>query len=67
MDGFVSFMTMQFLCAYCCMELAKGKNKTLKTAIICGLLFGLFGVFYYLLVDKNDNGSDGQPPIAPTV
>ena len=66
-DGIITLALLHTYCAMCCAELAKGKNKTIKTAIICGLLFGLFGVFYYLLINKNDDEGNGQPPIAPTI
>lgn len=41
-------------CAVACYCLAKDKNRNTTTAAICGLLFGIFAVIYYLCVGRKE-------------
>lgn len=41
-------------CAIACYCLAKDKNRNTTTAAICGLLFGVFAVIYYLCVGRKE-------------
>lgn len=61
-DGIITLALLHTYCALCCAELAKCKDKNLKKSIICGLVFGIFAVSYYVLI-KNDD----EPPFIPGV
>lgn len=41
-------------CVIACYYLAKDKNRNTTTAAICGLLFGVFAVIYYLCVGRKE-------------
>ena len=41
-------------CAIACYCLAKDKNRNTTTAAICGLLFSVFAVIYYLYVVRKE-------------
>ena len=36
----------------CCYAIAKNKNRNEWVALTCGILFGIFALIYYIVVDK---------------
>ena len=59
----------------CCFAIAKNKNRNEWVALGCGVLFGVFALIYYIVVDKKkeeivqpNNGSNVVIPTqSPTV
>lgn len=50
----IIWILMSGLCAL----LAKDKNRSVGLAILCGLLFGVFAVIYYIAVGKKECDED---------
>lgn len=53
----MSFWTIIIALAmgFFCYTLAKDKNRDTTIAFICGVLFGVFALIYYLIVGKKEN------------
>lgn len=47
---FILALVFSVLCAL----IANAKNRSVLTAIICGFLFGIFAIIYYIAVDKKE-------------
>ena len=49
------FTVFIWLCfAVLCCVIAKEKNRNEIVAFICGLIFGIFALIYYCVVDKKE-------------
>lgn len=70
----MEFVIFWLLFGGCCFAIAKNKNRNEWVALICGILFGIFALIYYIVVDKkkvesdtSSNGDEVIPTQKPTV
>lgn len=48
----MEFIIFWLLFGGCCYAIAKSKNRNEWVALTCGILFGIFALIYYIVVDK---------------